>query len=221
VKRYWNIYQSTSPSYILMASIDRCMSIVERDGLFKDYIANILNTRARLKDNLKNITLLETDDISKFILVCEDGKKLMDILLKEYGIQLEMASFRYVIAMTSVADRQEFYETFANALIGVDSRFNACEGDKLTCNYDYDVAMSPAEALSAQDIYGFEDFAINSCEIYGKISLSAVLLYPPGMPVVNVGERITREVVEILVKAQKAGLEVPGLIGEGKIRCLR
>ena len=47
-----------------------------------------------------------------------------------------------------------------------------------------------------------------------------VLIYPPGMPVVNVGERITGDVCRIIKSAINAGLEVPGL-KEGKIRCLR
>ena len=46
---------------------------------------------------------MDSDDISKIILICDDGKYLYDRLLDEYKVQLEMASFKYVIAMTSVA----------------------------------------------------------------------------------------------------------------------
>ena len=47
VERFWNIYQTTSPSYILMASIDRCMRIIEEQGdyIFKNYISKLKNLR--------------------------------------------------------------------------------------------------------------------------------------------------------------------------------
>ena len=69
---------------------------------------------------LNNITLLASDDISKIILICDDGKYLYDRLLKEYNVQLEMASFKYAIAMTSVADKQEYYDRFLSALKEID-----------------------------------------------------------------------------------------------------
>ena len=70
------------------------------------------------------------------------------------------------------------------------------------------------------DENGYEDLSVNSPDICGRISMSSVLIYPPGMPVVNVGERITGDVCRIIKSAINAGLEVPGL-KEGKIRCLR
>ncbi len=50
-KMYWNIYQTTSPSYILMASIDRCITIIEQDGkqLYEQYIYRLLNLRKEIK----------------------------------------------------------------------------------------------------------------------------------------------------------------------------
>ena len=59
VERFWNIYQTTSPSYILMASIDRCMGIIEEQGnyIFKEYIKKLKNIRENIS-KLNNITLL-------------------------------------------------------------------------------------------------------------------------------------------------------------------
>lgn len=121
IKRYWNMYQSTSPSYILMGSIDRCMSIIETDGeyLFKNYIIKLKELRNKLK-TFKNIKLIETDDISKIVLGCDDAKKLYEILLSKYGIQLEMSSIKYVIAMTSVFDSKEYYDRLYKALCDIE-----------------------------------------------------------------------------------------------------
>lgn len=235
VERYWNIYQTTSPSYILMASIDRCMSILEADGqnLFKDYVNRLKNLRNEI-GKLENIKLLDSDDISKIILICQNGKYLYNRLLKEHKVQLEMASFRYVIAMTSIADKEEYYYRFLTALQMIDKTWkcNTEEEDNIyfenNTGSSYSVAEScspdmvfiPAKALELQDENGYEDFAVNCDEVCGKISLSSVLIYPPGMPVVNIGERVTEEVIAVIRKANNAGLEVTGL-KEGKIRCLR
>jgi arginine/lysine/ornithine decarboxylase len=56
VKRYWNIYQTTSPSYILMAGIENCMTILENDGakLFETYIERLRLLRENI-ESLKNI----------------------------------------------------------------------------------------------------------------------------------------------------------------------
>ena len=80
--------------------------------------------------------------------------------------------------------------------------------------------MCSEDAIDLMDENGYEDLSVNSPDICGRISMSSVLIYPPGMPVVNVGERITDDVCRIINNAIDAGLEVPGL-KEGKIRCLR
>ncbi|MDO5339091.1 MAG: aminotransferase class I/II-fold pyridoxal phosphate-dependent enzyme [Eubacteriales bacterium] len=230
VERFWNIYQTTSPSYILIASIDRCMGIIEEQGdyIFKKYINRLKKLRENIA-KLKNIKLLASDDISKIILICDDGKHLYDRLLKEYKVQLEMASFKYAIAMTSVADKQEYYDRFLSALQEIDASWEAkekqvIEADEDTSGYAInnkpEVCMCPADAIDNMDENGYEDLSVNSPDICGRISVSSVLIYPPGMPVVNVGERITDDVCRIINNAIDAGLEVPGL-KEGKVRCLR
>ena len=80
--------------------------------------------------------------------------------------------------------------------------------------------LDELKGIDLMDENGYEDLSVNSPDICGRISMSSVLIYPPGMPVVNVGERITGDVCRIIKSAINAGLEVPGL-KEGKIRCLR
>lgn len=125
VKRYWNIYQSTSPSYILMGSIHRCMSIIENAGekIFKYYVIRLNKLRENLK-KLNNIKLIETDDISKIVLGVDNAKDLYNTLLEKYKIQLEMSSLKYVIAMTSVFDSDEYYKRFYTALYEIDKEIS-------------------------------------------------------------------------------------------------
>lgn len=125
IRRYWNIYQSTSPSYILMSSIARSLSIVKNDGdkLFAEYVDKLTILRNGLSE-LKHIRLINTDDISKLVLGYKDAKWLYDTLFYKYKIQLEMSSIKYVIAMTSIFDSQEYYDRFLAALKEIDEELD-------------------------------------------------------------------------------------------------
>lgn len=241
VRRYWNIYQSTSPSYILMGSIDRCMSIVEKDGklLFDDYIKRLKELRGRLKQ-LKNIKLIESDDISKIVLGYRSGKELYEVLLKRYGIQLEMSSLKYVIAMTSIFDEQGYYDRLYNALCEIDKCDNqdkcmsdvcGLDADKVyTCKSNVEAcvsdgcvsevniaafknkcAMKISEALNISDECGYDAVSMDSDDVYGRISAAMVYVYPPGIPILCPGEVVSENVVNIIKQAVDEGLEVVGL----------
>ncbi len=257
VRRYWNMYQTTSPSYLLMGAIDRCVNLLNNKGdmLFAEYVANLKALRERL-GKLKNIHLLDNDDISKIVLVCDNGKMLYDTLLKKYHIQFEMASLRYCIAMTSVADKKEYYERFAIALEEYDSNYGRAEVNKTSekqegytdkqeaytdnpeaytdrqgkysksediNEYDFDICtdidvkMSPAEAIDKLDNCGADLLQLDKAE--GKISASMVLVYPPGIPVVNYGEVITENVIDIIRKSSENHLEIIGMEQGEKILC--
>lgn len=244
VKRYWNIYQSTSPSYILMGSIDRCMSIIEKDGeyLFENYISKLKILRNKL-GQLKKIKLIDSDDISKIVIGCDDAKKLYDILLNEYGIQLEMSSLKYAIAMTSIFDSAEYYDRFYNALCEIDRRYNANNiNNSANNNQNYaerynifnntssikkadikvniadfknEALMSIAKALNEGDKNGYDKIMMNDSSLYGRISAKMVYVYPPGIPILCPGEIISENVVNIISKAIDNGLEVVGLELDG------
>lgn len=244
VKRYWNIYQSTSPSYILMGSIDRCMSIIEKDGeyLFENYISKLKILRNKL-GQLKNIKLIDSDDISKIVIGCDNAKKLYNILLNEYGLQLEMSSLKYAIAMTSIFDSAEYYDRFYNALCEIDRRYNANNiNNSANNNQNYaerynifnntssikkadikvniadfknEALMSIAKALNEGDKNGYDKIMMNDSSLYGRISAKMVYVYPPGIPILCPGEIISENVVNIISKAIDNGLEVVGLELDG------
>lgn len=234
VKRYWNIYQSTSPSYILMGSIDRCMSIIHKDGeyLFEKYTEQLKILRSRL-EKLNNIRLIASDDISKIVIGCDNAKKLYDILLNKYGIQLEMSSLRYAIAMTSVFDTKEYYDRLYNALSEIDKCYDEViaekDNNKLVlegteriniAGFNNKCAMRIADALRKGDRNGYDKIMLTDCSLYGRISAKLVYVYPPGIPILCPGELISENVVNIINKAIDNGLEVVG-IDKGAMICLK
>jgi arginine/lysine/ornithine decarboxylase len=132
---FWNIMQSTSPSYILMGSIDRCISLLNDRGdeLFGAYVARLQKLIFEIK-KLKYIKLLETDDISKLVLLVSDGSEFAKRLREIYKIELEMASEKYVIAMTSIGDTDEGYVRFIQALRNLDvEEFAFCRENEPDC----------------------------------------------------------------------------------------
>jgi arginine/lysine/ornithine decarboxylase len=221
VKRYWNIYQTTSPSYILMAGIEHCMTILENDGeeLFEKYIKRLRKLRENIK-TLKNIFLLETDDISKVVLLTENGKKLYNILLDKYHIQLEMASQRYVIAMTSIGDKEEYYERFLQALQEIDMNFG--RKDECVIRTELCIAKPKMNIYEALNYEEKEQVKIDLT--VGKISAQTVCFYPPGIPLLNPGEEITGEIVDVIKSGLSQKLEAMGIYREEEgdyILCLK
>ena len=210
------MFQSTSPSYILMGSIDNCVTILKEKGdyLFKKYVERLKNIRNEI-DKLKYINLLPVDDISKIVLLVNDGGEFARQLRQIYKIELEMASEKYVIAMTSIGDTDEGYARFLQALREMDrEEYSSVQSNnsELVCPK---IAMSIYEALNSP--IEMSDFN-NSV---GRIAGEAICIYPPGINLVNPGEVITEGVINALKSGLKDGLEILGMSEDLQIRCVK
>lgn len=225
VKKYWNIYQSTSPSYILMAGISRCLTFLEDNmcdsvssGYMDEYVFRLTNLRKEIK-KLKYIKLQEVDDISKIVLVVNDGKNLYDKLLNDYGIQLEMASVNYCIAMTSVGDKKVYYDRFIEALRELDTPENEYSGSYSPALVKAVVALNMYEADSC------DNETVNICDSIGHIAASNICFYPPGINLVNAGEVVTQEVIDVIKDGLGHGLSAIGVEkaadGSTLIKCVK
>ncbi len=145
VRRFMGIYQSSSPSYILMASMDACMHQLSVHGeeMFREFTERLEKARKRLS-RCSRIRLFDPDrsgqqgifdyDRSKIVLSVKHtsltGKQLHEILLENYHLQMEMASEDYVIALSSVGDTPEGFERLCRAVEELDRK----EADKKKIN---------------------------------------------------------------------------------------
>lgn len=252
IDRYLNILQTTSPSYLLMSSIDSCLELLNSDkgkAMMEDYVCRLDRLRSSI-DMLSAIKAAPSDDISKIVIYAVNGdlqgKQLYDILLRQYGIQPEMASHRYVTLMTSAADKQEYYDRFLAALIDIDAKLAAkpeyaagpdrqtglpavseagVAADLTSAAYympfpQAEIKLNPYDALNAQcEQMPYKQSA-------GRISASDVCIYPPGIPLVYPGEIINEKIIGIIENSLIQGLEVIGLAAgvkqpEREILCLR
>ena len=128
IERYLHMLQSSSPSYLLMASIDVCMEFLEKRGQqeFETYVQELEKVRQRLK-NLKMLKLIRTKqyDRSKLVISVKESqissRELSQILREKYHLEMEMTAGDYILAMTSVGDTKEGLERFAAALEAIDA----------------------------------------------------------------------------------------------------
>jgi len=199
IKRYLSIFQTSSPSYILMGAIDYCMDFLEQDrnDFFNIYCNNLKSLYCQL-EKLNNLYVLayssETRDASK-IVICTDksvitGSMLYKILRQKYNLQPEMSQPDYVIMMTSVWDNKNDYEKLIKALFEIDSRI----GCDISADEAYDICAhtdnSGYEAVHDTDILR----RINAKP--GDIADDIIYVYPPGIPIISAGEIYTEEIIE-------------------------
>ena len=237
IRKHLDMLQSSSPSYVFMASLDACVDFLDGDPCreaFDRYVRNLKNLRSRLGE-LTHLRLLEMEHYDPSKLVISTAKtdltsyELYEKLLRDYHLQMEMVGGTYVLGMTSVADTEEGMNRLAEALEEVDTFLNgglekqqeaAEEASGLRGELPRQVqVLTPYEAALKEEKSEVE--AISWRESEGRIALEYAYLYPPGSPVIVPGERISREAVELLTYYDEQKLRIEGIRTEGIIKVWR
>lgn len=230
VKKYVTMLQSSSPSYLLMASMDTCINRVkqQQNELFEKY-ATLLNSFYEKMKQLNVLRILTEEvvreessetfvevrkDPSKIIICTKEsnvtGAWLYNELLEKYKIQLEMASKNYVIAMTSICDTVEGMTRLENALLSIDHILERKEEKK-------NIKMVIPHPIRRMNAYEAEEYTMESVlieESIGRIAAEYIYLYPPGIPLLVPGEEISKELIKEFEEYKGLGLELKGLVHE-------
>ena len=136
VKEYLDIYQTSSPSYLLMASIDECVKMMaeETESLFATFVERLQEFYSR-SESLQILYVWKTfpkpyRDPSKIVVSAGEkgGKWLGEKLRKEYHIQVEMELADYVVMIATVADTQEGFDRLWKALEEIDGQLTKNNG---------------------------------------------------------------------------------------------
>lgn len=229
VRRYLDMLQSSSPSYVLMASLDACVDLLEKTGreLFEPYVKRLETLRGGLRE-LRSLKLLETAHYDKSKVVIStagtgiSSRELSRILLESYHLQMEMTGGTYVVALTSLADSAEGFSRLEHALREIDRKPECCttvpfpevSGELPLLEQRY----TPVEAREKLEKNGYE--RVSPEESAGCVAASYIYLYPPGSPIAVPGEVISPQAAELLCFYRREGLTAEGL-EEGMCKVIR
>ena len=234
IDRYIHMVQSSSPSYVLMASIENSIYQMEQTDT-APYGKQLHRLRRRL-GQMRHLRLADTGligqagirdlDISKIVVstrgTClypaEDGltgftgAHLDDILRREYHLEMEMCGADYVTAITTVMDSGEGLERLGDALTRIDTQLTDAGykpdgrsgNQKSVYSMRCDTAMSMGEAMEEKMA------SVGLEDSAGCISGEFVYIYPPGIPIVAPGEWISRPILEVILEYRDKGLPVQG-----------
>lgn len=213
LKRYLSVYQTSSPSYVLMASIDRAVTMMQKNG--KQYFQEFFRRRGNMLRQLSQCRMLRIfedkgADVCKLIVSTRgtniSGKDLYDILRMKYDLQLEMAAPDYVVAILTVMDKAEGFSRLTKALLEIDGGLKKNITNEIAKELPRAVlAYTIGEALELPSEFTSLERAA------GRVCSSFVYVYPPGIPILAPGEVITGQHIDYLKDVRKQGLDLKGL----------
>lgn len=214
VKTTLNLTQTTSASYLLMVSIDIARKQLATKGeemlkevlalsrLARDSINDIPGLYAFGKELIGTPGVFNFDETKLGINVRKlglTGFEVYDILRDKYNIQTELGDMYNVLAIMSLGDTQESVEVLVNALKDIGKKYKSSKQikGKKGILKNPELIVSPRAAYySRKKLVRFEDAE-------GEVSGESIMAYPPGIPVVTPGERITDEMIGYIMRLKE------------------
>ena len=234
ISRYLSMFQTSSPSYLFMAGMERCIRYMDGDG--RNEMIRYEKRLERFMERMEGLQVLEILDReicgkyrtvvgwdpSKIVVStmrAEEfhGEELAETLRRKYHLEMEMTAPEYVIAMTSLMDTEEGFERLGTALLEIDGALRR----RMESGRKEKAASETPEGLESKLSHPVRRMLI--CEAMdadtertafqdtvGKVSAEFVYLYPPGIPIIAPGEVFTDAIVEKIMAYKAAGLLVQG-----------
>ncbi len=233
VRQIINLTQTTSGSYLLMSSLDisrknlalRGVEIFDRVQNLAQYareeIAEIGDYYAYARELVNGDSIYDFDPTKLSIhtlTVGLAGIEVYDILRDEYDIQVEFGDVANILAYISVGDRERDIERLVSALAEIRRLFKRDKTGMMDIEYlSPEVVATPQEAFYAQT----ESLPIEASA--GHICAESVMCYPPGIPILAPGERITNDIIRYIRYMKEKGGSLTGLqdIGNERINVLK
>ena len=220
VRQIINLTQTTSGSYLLLSSLDisrrnlalRGKEAFARVARLAEYAREEINAIGgyyAFSRELINGGSIYDFDVTKLAVntleVGLAGIEVYDLLRDEYDIQIEFGDLGNILAYLSIGDRPREVERLVSAMSEVRRRFSRDPAGLMKQEYiDPEVAVSPQVAFYAdKESLPIEDTA-------GRVCSEFVMCYPPGIPILAPGERITPEILDYIRYAKDKGCSMTG-----------
>ena len=220
VRQIINLTQTTSGSYLLLCSLDMARrnlalngkAMMERTIEQADYAREEINALGGYYAFGSEIVDGEyccAFDTTKLSVHTRDiglaGVEVYDLLRDEYDIQLEFGDIGNFLAIVTAGDRDLEIERLISALSEIKRLYS---GD-LTGMLDHEY-INPLVEMTPQAAFYSEKVSLPIEESAGRISTESVMCYPPGIPILAPGERITDEILRYIAYAKEKGCFMTG-----------
>jgi len=227
IKEYIGYYQTSSPSYLFMAGMDECIATLEKEG------SHLWDAFFEMRDDflkkmaiLQNIRILQDNDPCKLVISVKgtsmSGVELQKIFLEKHHIQLEMAAETYVLGIITMCDTKEGFDRLAEALLEIEGSIAKLAQDVSNRGQNSDFrddlnSLSEWRTCEEDIVYSLaevrekdtEEILIDEAD--RRICADYVNLYPPGIPLLLPGERITREHIALINRYLEKDMHVQGV----------
>ena len=220
VRQIINLTQTTSASYLLLSSLDisrRNLALNGKNIFSKvvslaDYgreeINKIGGYYAFSSELVNNDTIFDFDRTKLSVHTREIGLagiEVYDILRDDYNIQIEFGDIGNILAIISVGDRALAMERLVSSLAEIKRLYMKDKTGML--DYEY---INPVVVMTPQQAFYSRKSPVSINSSAGKISGEFVMAYPPGIPILAPGERITKEIIEYIEYAKDKGSFLTG-----------
>ncbi|MDO5039127.1 aminotransferase class I/II-fold pyridoxal phosphate-dependent enzyme [Clostridium sp.] len=222
---YKNAFLSTSPSYLLMASLDYARYYLDEYGQKKyDELIDLAEFWKAKINCIDKVKLLSNSDLnngyeidkSRYVLILEEGYsgyKLHELLRKE-KIQCEMGFLRGVVLILSPFNKDKDFQKIYEALLKINFEAIKYYGNIESFNINTKKVFEPFEVFKKDyELIRLEDSI-------GKIAKEAIVPYPPGIPLVCQGELITEDAINIVKNYLENNKDVIGTL-DGKVKIIK
>lgn len=220
VRQIINLTQTTSASYLLLSSLDisrRNLALRGKESFAKvvrmaEYARNEINEiggyYAYGKDLVDGDSVYDYD-VTKLSVYTQGigltGIEVYDILRDEYDIQIEFGDIGNILAYISIGDRIQDIERLVGALEDIGRSYEK-DSSTLYCG-DF---IQPEVVCTPQEAFYADKRQVPIRETAGAICAELVMCYPPGIPILTPGERITDEIIEYILYAKEKGCSLQG-----------
>ncbi len=220
IRQIINLTQTTSGSYLLMASLDisRRNLALHGEAIFekvkklsqymRDEINEIGDYYAYSKEIVNGDSVYDFDTTKLSVNTLDlglAGKEVYDILRDEYDIQIEFGDLGNFLAYISVGDKNKNIERLITALEEIRRRHKKEKVGMIESEYISPIVeMSPQQAFWGEK----ESLPLEACD--NRICAEFVMCYPPGIPILAPGERITKKIIEYIQYSKEKGCLITG-----------
>lgn len=217
IEFYLKAFMTTSPSYLIMASLD--YSRYYLDNYSKDDYDNLIEMAEKYRQDInllnkvyivsnKDMEVKYKIDKSRYLMTVKDGysgHKLLEYL-RSKKIQSEMSFSKGVVLILSPSNTDEDFQKIYLAIKDLNMELLKTEENIIEFSKSY-----PKKVLEPYEVFNLKYKYTSLDESLDKISKEFIVPYPPGIPVVCPGEKITMEVIDIIKEYINNKLSVIGL----------